>query len=86
MLSAPKMAEGEYPTQEVLLALSEETAGDFAASLAVAGTGMQDVLIGLNPAWAPVGRVDFDLAEHHCDPDHPFAFMATVKRHPELTP
>jgi superfamily II DNA or RNA helicase len=77
VLTAPMMAGAEYLTQDVLLALWNEMAGAFAASLAAARTGLQTFLTGLNPAWNLVGRVHFNLAENRRDPDHPFAFMAT---------
>ena len=77
VLTAPMMAGAEYLTQDVLLALWDEMARAFAASLAAARTGLQTFLTGLNPAWNLVGRVHFNLAENRRDPDHPFAFMAT---------
>jgi non-specific serine/threonine protein kinase len=75
--TAPIMPGAEYLTAEVLLALWEDLAAAFAASLAAAGTDLQSFLKELNPAWHLVGRVHFNLAENKRDPDYPFAFMAT---------
>ena len=77
VFGAPIMAGAEYLTQDVLLALWDEMARDFATSLAAAGTGLQNFLHTLNPAWSLVGRVHFNLAENRRDPEQPFAFMAT---------
>ena len=77
VLTAPMMAGAEYLTPDVLRALWAELGQAVAASIATAGTGLQDFLKGLNPAWNLVGRVHFNLAENRRDPDAPFAFMAT---------
>jgi superfamily II DNA or RNA helicase len=77
VLTAPMMAGAEYLTPDVLRALWSELGQAMAASLAVAGTGLQNFLKRLNPAWNLVGRVHFNLAENRRDPDAPFAFMAT---------
>ena len=71
------MAGAEYLTTDVLFSLWGGMAEAVAASLATSGTGLQDFLKALNPAWNLVGRVHFNLAENRRDPDHPFAFMAT---------
>src|SRR5690348_5109468 len=77
VLTAPIMAGAEYLTQDVLLALWDEMEQAFTASLAAAKVGLQAFLTSLNRAWNLVGRVHFNLAENRCDPDLPFAFMAT---------
>ena len=77
VLTAPMMPGAEYLTQDALLALWDELARAFAASLAAAGTGLQAFLTTQNPAWNLVGRVHLNLAENRRDPDQPFAFMAT---------
>jgi superfamily II DNA or RNA helicase len=77
LLSAPMMAGAEYLTSDVLLALWNETAQAFAASLQAAKTGLQNFLQALNPAWNLIGRVHFNLAENRRDAEQPFAFMAT---------
>ena len=77
VLTAPMMVGAEYLTPDVLRALWAELGQAVAASLATAGTGLQNFLKGLNPAWNLVGRVHFNLAENRRDPDAPFAFMAT---------
>ena len=77
VLTAPIMAGAEYLTQNVLLTLWDEMERAFAASLAAAKVGLQAFLTTLNRAWNLVGRVHFNLAENHRDPDQPFAFMAT---------
>ncbi len=77
VLTAPMMAGAEYLTPDVLRALWAELGQAVAASLATAGSGLQNFLKGLNPAWNLVGRVHFNLAENRRDPDAPFAFMAT---------
>ncbi len=77
VLTAPMMAGAEYLTQDVLRALWAALAEATAAAFAASGTGLQDFLRALNPAWNLVGRVHFNLAENRRDPDAPFAFMAT---------
>ncbi len=77
VLTAPMMAGAEYLTADVLLALWNEMAQAFAASLAAAKTSLQSFLTALNPAWNLVGRVHFNLAENRRDAEQPFAFMAT---------
>ena len=77
VLTAPMMPGAEYLTRDALLALWDELARAFAASLAAAGTGLQAFLTTQNPAWNLVGRVHLNLAENRRDPDQPFAFMAT---------
>ena len=77
VLTAPIMTGAEYLTDAVLLALWEEMAQAFASAFAAAGTGLQQFLNTLNPAWNLVGRVYFNLAENRRDAEQPFAFMAT---------
>src|ERR1700730_2188849 len=77
VLTAPIMAGGASLTREVRLSLWDEMEQAFAASLAAAKVGLQGFLTTLNRAWNLVGRVHFNLAENHRDPDQPFAFMAT---------
>jgi superfamily II DNA or RNA helicase len=77
VLSAPMMTGAEYLTGAVLLALWDEMALAFAGALAGCGTGLQQFLNALNPAWNLVGRVHFNLAENRRDAEQPFAFMAT---------
>ncbi|MGH7051000.1 MAG: SNF2 helicase-associated domain-containing protein, partial [Acetobacteraceae bacterium] len=77
LLTAPLMQGAEYLTQEVLVALWNETASACGAGLAAAGGDLQRFLKRLNPAWNLVGRVHFNLAENRGDPDAPFAFLVT---------
>jgi len=77
VLAAPMMAGAEYLTTDVLRSLWSAMAAAMASSLAASGTGLQDFLKTLNPAWNLVGRVHFNLAENRRDPEAPFAFMAT---------
>src|SRR3712207_3999458 len=77
LLTAPMMPGAEYLTTEVLRELWAATAAALAAALATSGTGLQELLKRLNPAWNLVGRVHFNLAENRRDPEAPFAFLAT---------
>ncbi len=77
LLTAPLMPGAEYLTQEVLVALWNETARACGVGLAAAGGDLQSFLKRLNPAWNLVGRVHFNLAENRGDPDAPFAFLVT---------
>ena len=77
VMTAPMMTGAEYLTDSVLLALWDDMALAFAASLAASRLGLQPFLNGLNPAWNLVGRVHFNLAENRRDAEQPFAFMAT---------
>jgi SNF2-related domain/SNF2 Helicase protein/Helicase conserved C-terminal domain len=77
VLTAPMMAGAEYLTTDVLRSLWSAMAEAMASSLAASGTGLQDFLKTLNPAWNLVGRVHFNLAENRRDAEAPFAFMAT---------
>ncbi|MDQ2803939.1 MAG: SNF2-related protein, partial [Pseudomonadota bacterium] len=77
VLTAPMMEGAEYLTPDVLRALWAEMGSALSASLAATGSDLQSFLKGLNPAWNLVGRVHFNLAENHRDPEAPFAFMAT---------
>jgi len=77
VLTAPMMAGAEYLTTDVLRSLWSAMVAATASSLAASGTGLQDFLKTLNPAWNLVGRVHFNLAENRRDPEAPFAFMAT---------
>ena len=81
VLTAPMMAGAEYLAPEVLRCLWADIAQAASAQFAAAGTDLQGFLKGLNPAWNLVGRVYFNLAENHVDPDAPFAFMATYTTH-----
>jgi non-specific serine/threonine protein kinase len=77
MLTAPMMPGAEYLSTDLLLGLWGDLGAAFAMSLAASGTDLQAYLKALNPAWNVIGRVHFNLAENHRDPDLPFAFMAT---------
>ena len=77
VLTAPMMPGAEYLTPDVLRSLWAEIGTAFAASLASAKTDLQSFLKTLNPSWNLVGRVFFNLAENHGDPESPFAFVAT---------
>ena len=76
-LTAPMMAGAEYLGPEILGALWEALGTAFGKAYLAARTDLQSFLAGFNPAWTLVGRVHFNLAENHRDPDFPFAFMAT---------
>ncbi|MFL5338187.1 MAG: DEAD/DEAH box helicase [Geminicoccaceae bacterium] len=77
VLTAPLMPGAEYLTPEVLRDLWAAMARSLGTVLAASGTGLQELLKQLNPAWNLVGRVHFNLAENRRDPEAPFAFMAT---------
>ena len=77
VLTAPLMPGAEYLTADILRDLWTALAAALAADLAASGTGLQEALKRLNPAWNLVGRVHFNLAENRRDPDAPFAFLAT---------
>ena len=74
---APVMPGAEYLTAEVLHTLWGHIGEALAIELAESGTALPDFLKALGPAWNPVGRVHFNLAENRRDEDAPFAFLAT---------
>jgi len=76
-LAAPPMIGAEYLTAAVIEALWRELDAAFGIELSESKCGVQDFLKRRNPAWNLVGRVHFNLAENHKDPDAPFAFLAT---------
>ncbi len=77
VLTGPMMQGAEYLTAEVLRGLWAAMAASVAAALTASGSGLQEFMKRLNPAWNLVGRVHFNLAENRRDPNAPFAFMAT---------
>jgi non-specific serine/threonine protein kinase len=75
--SAPPMPGGEYLTPTVLADLWARMAVAARDALATWDGTVEAFLRKANPAWNPVGRVCFHLAENKNDPDSPFAFVAT---------
>ncbi len=73
----PPMTGGEYLTPDVLTELWQEIDAALHQNLATAKVPLQDFLKSRHSAWNLVGRVHFNLAENHKDPDAPFAFLAT---------
>ena len=75
--SPPIMTGAEYLSAEVLSSLWRSMGSALDAELAESRCALQEFLKRRNPAWNLVGRVHFNLAENHQDPDAPFAFLAT---------
>src|SRR5436190_3547648 len=75
--AAPPMTGGEYLTPPVLADLCARMAAAFRDVLATWDGTVEAFLRHVSPAWNPVGRVCFHLAENKNDPDSPFAFVAT---------
>ena len=77
VFAVPPMAGAEYLTATLLADLWHRMDAAFDTELAVAKLSVQEFLKGRHPAWNPVGRVHFNLAENRKDEDAPFAFLAT---------
>ena len=76
-LDAPPMTGAEYLTPAVFLALWSDIETAVQEEMAASNQSLQDFLKARHPAWNLVGRVHFNLAENHKDPEYPFAFLAT---------
>ncbi|HVV51753.1 MAG TPA: DEAD/DEAH box helicase [Polyangia bacterium] len=75
--ASPPMIGGEYLTPAVLAKLCERMATAVRDELATWDGTVEAFLRQASPAWSPVGRVCFHLAENKNDPESPFAFLAT---------
>lgn len=74
---APSMRGLEYLTIDVMTQLWQELLHEVHRQIFVEQLQLNDCLAMLNPAWQPLGRVTFHLAENKKDETKPFAFLAT---------
>jgi non-specific serine/threonine protein kinase len=74
---APPMRGAEYLSPEVLATLWAQIDAAARETLAESKLRLPELLKSWHPAWNLVGRVHFNLAENHKDPEAPFAFLAT---------
>src|SRR3977135_4603916 len=71
------MIGAEYLTAGVLADFWRGMDAAFDVELADVRVTVQAFLKSRHPAWNPVGRVHFNLAENRQDEEAPFAFLAT---------
>ncbi|CAM4416779.1 MAG: RNA polymerase-associated protein RapA [Legionella sp.] len=77
VLKVPPMPGGEYVTIDVLRSIWSSFDTWCCAKVSSHKDGVAGFLKKHLPAWLPLGRVCFHLAENKQDEDYPFAFMAT---------
>ena len=77
-LGRPVMRGAEYVDAALLRRLWRTIDDEVTARVGTRSRARIGALLReLHPQWGAVGRVHFNLAEHHADPATPFAFVAT---------
>ena len=77
LLNLPPMTGAEYVDRERVAGWWAAARAALHQQVTAADASVEAVLRAASPLWSSVGRVHFHLAENKCDPERPFAFLAT---------